>query len=489
MRNAERTPARLSYKRKRYRLLQSVLDLLALAAAWHLSIELRLLLNPVMQVQLKRTELWLAAPPLSAMLFLWILVALWLRVYQLGKGPLGTAELVRVLESGIIAGTLAIVATFFFRQFGEALSRSFVLLFVPASLLTLSAARYATSRAAIILETKWPARERIAMLGQGREVRLLIDRIRSVWEAAFLVVGVIVPAGAASRGLGTPVPVLGTTKELAEVINRERLHRILIVDGSLAKREIDQCARISKRMGVIVSRAICDAEPDTRLELSPVLGLQLVELKPVYFTRKQELIKRALDVIGSAALLVILAPVLGVFALLVKLTSQGPVLYRSPRVGRGGRHFSFLKFRSMYSCSENRGDLIKRNEKTGHLFKIRNDSRVTPLGRFMRRYSIDELPQLINVLRGEMSLAGPRPLPAQDLDPDGQSKVFKVWAEHRSRVLPGITGLWQISGRSDLSFEKMTELDLQYIRNWSLALDLRILLKTPLVVLTGQGAY
>jgi lipopolysaccharide/colanic/teichoic acid biosynthesis glycosyltransferase len=144
----------------------------------------------------------------------------------------------------------------------------------------------------------------------------------------------------------------------------------------------------------------------------------------------------------------------------------------------------------MYDAAEaRRAELAARNEHTGHLFKVKDDPRVTPLGRFMRRYSIDELPQLINVLIGDMSLVGPRPLPASDLHPDGQSPFFANWAEQRSRVLPGITGLWQVRGRSDLQFKEMMDLDSYYIRNWSLKLDIKILLQTPLVVLIGRGAY
>jgi lipopolysaccharide/colanic/teichoic acid biosynthesis glycosyltransferase len=201
------------------------------------------------------------------------------------------------------------------------------------------------------------------------------------------------------------------------------------------------------------------------------------------------LIKRAFDIVVASINLLLIVPLLALFAVLTKLTSREPVFYKSPRVGRGGRHFNFLKFRSMYTGLENRGHLAAHNEQDGHLFKMKRDPRVTPLGRVMRRFSIDEFPQLINVLRGDMSLIGPRPLPAADLDPDGQSRKFAAWAEHRSRVLPGITGLWQVCGRSDVSFEKMMELDTYYIQNWSLALDLKILLKTPWVVLTGRGAY
>lgn len=175
-------------------------------------------------------------------------------------------------------------------------------------------------------------------------------------------------------------------------------------------------------------------------------------------------------------------------AALVKLTSKGPILYKAPRVGKGGRYFMFLKFRSMYT-EMNRSHVTHANEKNGHIFKIKHDPRITPLGRFLRRYSLDELPQLINVLRGEMSLVGPRPLPAGDLDPDGMSREFGEWSQGRSEVYPGITGLWQIRGRSELPFEEMVRLDLEYIRDWSLLLDIKIILETPALVMKGIGAY
>jgi exopolysaccharide biosynthesis polyprenyl glycosylphosphotransferase len=339
------------------------------------------------------------------------------------------------------------------------------------------------------VEALWPSRERVAMLGHGAPVREVVDHVRRSAGNSFTVAGVILPDEASAEGLGNPVPVLGRASQLGEIVNREKLDRILVLDHQLDTAGAEQCYRVARRMDVIVNKILHNPDDDVEVGVTLISGLPLVEVKPVYFTRNQEMIKRGFDILVAGINLLLFVPVLALFAVLTKLTSRGPVFYNSPRVGRGGRHFNFLKFRSMYTGLEHRGHLAARNEQDGHLFKIKRDPRVTPLGRIMRRFSIDEFPQLINVLRGDMSLIGPRPLPAADLDPDGQSRRFAAWAEQRSRVLPGITGMWQVCGRSDVPFEKMMELDIYYIQHWSLLLDLKILLKTPWVVLTGRGAY
>jgi lipopolysaccharide/colanic/teichoic acid biosynthesis glycosyltransferase len=252
--------------------------------------------------------------------------------------------------------------------------------------------------------------------------------------------------------------------------------------------EAGRCGLVTQRMGVILSQAVSRPAAQLRVRFADFEGLPLLNFRPLASRRPFELLKRSFDVLISAMLLVAFAPLMLVTAMAILLTSKGPLLYRSVRVGRGGRHFHFLKFRSMY---QNAGKLREMcaNEKDGHLFKAKKDPRITPLGRIMRRYSIDELPQLFNVLQGDMSLVGPRPLPATDLDPDGQSHNFAYWSDQRSGVLPGITGLWQIRGRSDLAFQDMMRLDLQYIQNWSFGFDIRIFFETPVVVLTGRGAY
>jgi exopolysaccharide biosynthesis polyprenyl glycosylphosphotransferase len=198
----------------------------------------------------------------------------------------------------------------------------------------------------------------------------------------------------------------------------------------------------------------------------------------------QRSLKRLLDVTGSLLGLILLSPLLLAVSLAVKLTSSGPVLFRQKRVGADEKVFICYMFRSMYEDAEaQQKELEALNEVDGAVFKIKNDPRITPVGHFIRRWSIDELPQLINVLKGEMSLVGPRPLPLRDFE--RMSEMHK----RRLAAIPGMSGYWQISGRSNLSFDDMVRLDLYYIENWSLSFDIKIILKTLGTVLRREGAY
>jgi exopolysaccharide biosynthesis polyprenyl glycosylphosphotransferase len=222
----------------------------------------------------------------------------------------------------------------------------------------------------------------------------------------------------------------------------------------------------------------------SRPVLSEDVGVPLFEVGYPQLDNTQRGLKRLLDVVGSLFSLVLLSPLLITVAILIKMTSPGPVLFAQKRVGADEKVFLCYKFRSMYADAEKwQADLEAQNEADGAIFKIKNDPRMTSIGRFVRRWSIDELPQLINVLLGEMSLVGPRPLPLRDYERMGEL--------HRKRLaaIPGITGYWQTSGRSELSFEDMVHLDLYYIENWSLSLDVKIILKTVAAVLRRNGAY
>jgi exopolysaccharide biosynthesis polyprenyl glycosylphosphotransferase len=394
---------------------------------------------------------------------------------------------INAAEGAVLASGIIIIVTSFSRELGAGISRSFFLIFAPLAFVSLSIARYLWVLAASSAERRWPSPARAALLGTMEQAGRLFSTMRA-GSAAIVVKGLILPEGHSTNGLSLPVPILGTTAQLGELINRERLNRIILLSGSIAHGELAACHRVFKRMSVILNCTVDLAHGPGRVNIVDQCGLPLVELRPITSTKSQELVKRGLDIVISILALILLGPAMLAIAVLAKLSSAGPVLYKAPRVGRGGRYFMFLKFRSMYTATH-RSDLANANEKQGHIFKMRRDPRVTPIGRFIRRYSLDELPQLINVLRGEMSLVGPRPLPAGDLGPDGMSRQFAEWSEGRSAVYPGITGLWQVNGRSELSFEEMVSLDLEYIRDWSLLLDLKILLATPSFVVRGIGAY
>ena len=234
-------------------------------------------------------------------------------------------------------------------------------------------------------------------------------------------------------------------------------------------------------------------------EIDHSLAMQFYPDVPVRERERQTAlaIKRVMDIVGSLAALVIFAPVFLAIAFMIKITSKGPVLFKQARIGRYGKKFTFLKFRSMYADNDPKihqeyvSKLISKNSAFENsdgteekVFKIKNDPRVTSIGRFLRKSSLDELPQFINVLRGEMSLVGPRPPVLYEYD------QYDVWHRRRSlEINPGITGLWQVSGRSRTSFDEMVRLDLKYARDWSIAMDIKILLKTPYAVISGDGAY
>ena len=470
-------------------LLHTSFEVLGLTLAWQGTLTLRLILDPYFGTALTRASLWHLAPPLSGIILLWIIAKAWVSAVRPKKQPQIGDGFTVLIEASLIVGTLTILMTFFSRQLGAELSRSFVLLFAPISVIVLFLMRYAALLIIISIEKHWPTSERVAILGTGEEALLLLGRLRTTESRHVQVAGIILPEEQNSFETAVmPAPILGTTRSLAVLINSASINRIIIAKNGLSEMEACRCGVVTQRMGVVLSQAVTAPAAQLRVGFSHIEGLSLLEFCPIAFSRPFDLIKRCFDIVVSGLLLLLFAPLMVATALGIILTSKGPVFYRDTRVGKGGRHFKFLKFRSMYHAPAP-ADAENRQTKDGHIFKDKKDRRITQLGRIIRKYSIDELPQLFHVLRGDMSLVGPRPLPARDLDPDGQSRQFAHWSEQRSKVLPGITGLWQIRGRSDLSFQDLVQLDLEYIQNWSLDLDFRILLETPLVVLTGRGAY
>jgi exopolysaccharide biosynthesis polyprenyl glycosylphosphotransferase len=222
----------------------------------------------------------------------------------------------------------------------------------------------------------------------------------------------------------------------------------------------------------------------SRLTVQPLGGLTALSLQPVRLSGGQVVAKFTFDIVLSALLLVVLSPALAAIAVAVKVSSPGPVLYRQVRIGLRGRPFTMLKFRTMRSGADRDVEALRAEHRVHDvMFKIKDDPRVTKVGRFLRRFSIDELPQLLNVVRGDMSLVGPRPALPEEV------AKYEEWHMDRLEVPPGITGLWQISGRADLSFDECVQLDLFYIENWSLSYELFILGKTIPVMMSRRGAY
>jgi exopolysaccharide biosynthesis polyprenyl glycosylphosphotransferase len=325
------------------------------------------------------------------------------------------------------------------------------------------------------------ARRRAVLVGKGEQVAQLRRGLgvgRSGIDYVFA--GAIAPD---SDGVG--LPVLGWLDELPAVLARTPVDELIVTDSDFEEREILEIVEQAHRRGVKVRVAPKTTEILTqRAEYVPGQGVPLFELRPPAFAATQWATKRTFDVVIGAAIVVLGLPLWMAIAAAVKLTSSGPVFYRDRRVGLGEREFGMLKFRTMYAdAAERQSALEAANEAHGPLFKIKDDPRVTRVGRVLRKYSLDEVPQVLNVLRGEMSLVGPRPLPVRDY------VQLEPWHRKRYLVLPGMTGLWQVSGRIELSFDDLVRLDFYYLENWSIWLDITILAKTLPAVLARRGAY
>ena len=260
---------------------------------------------------------------------------------------------------------------------------------------------------------------------------------------------------------------------------------MIIADPDFPQEQAVELVDLCHRRGITVQAAPSTMEIlIDRAEFMPGQTVPLFTLRPPVFEGLDFALKRTFDLVLATAGLVLLAPFLLVIAVAIKLGSRGPAIYRSVRPGMAGKPFYCFKFRTMREHADQiQADLEPLNEMSGGLFKIRRDPRLTPVGRLLRRYSLDELPQLVNVVRGEMSLVGPRPLTMRDFE------RLEEWHKKRYLVLPGITGLWQVSGRSELDFDDLVRLDFLYLERWSVFLDLSILLKTIPAVLSRRGAF
>jgi exopolysaccharide biosynthesis polyprenyl glycosylphosphotransferase len=324
-------------------------------------------------------------------------------------------------------------------------------------------------------------RRRAVLVGSGAHIEDVAHAIGGEVHAPVEMVGFISLTPRPDNGLRS----LGQIEDLGTVLDVHRVQEVIIADPDFpedrAVELVDQC----HQRGVTVRIAPSTMEILVhRAEFVPGASVPLFELRPPVFDGFDYVAKRSFDFVGALVIVLLFSPLLLVIALAVFVSSRGPVLYRSIRPGMGGEPFACFKFRTMRSDADQvQADLESLNEASGPLFKIRRDPRMTRVGGWLRRFSLDELPQLFNVLAGQMSLVGPRPLPQRDYD------QLEDWHKKRYLVLPGITGLWQVSGRSELDFDDLVRLDFLYLERWSVGLDLAILLKTVPAVLTRRGAF
>jgi exopolysaccharide biosynthesis polyprenyl glycosylphosphotransferase len=322
---------------------------------------------------------------------------------------------------------------------------------------------------------------RAALVGSGKHIeevaRALADRTRTRVD----IVGYISLTPRPRNGLRS----LGQLSDLPAVLEREAVQEVIIADPDFPQDKAVELVDMCHRRGVTVQVAPSTMEIlIDRAEFAPGHTVPLFTLRPPVFEGVDYALKRTFDLVVSGLGLILLSPVFLTIAVAIKLSSRGPAIYRSVRPGMAGKPFFCFKFRTMREHAEQiQDELEPLNEKSGALFKIRDDPRMTKVGRLLRRFSLDELPQLVNVVRGEMSLVGPRPLPMRDFD------RLEEWHKKRYLVLPGITGLWQVSGRSDLDFDDLVRLDFLYLERWSIMLDLSILLKTIPAVFGRRGAF
>ena len=397
-------------------------------------------------------------------------------------GP-GSEEYRRVGRAGLV---LLAVAGFVSYAADLNLSRSLVVVGLPALTLATLVFRWAARRQLSRLRAKGRAIKRVVLVGRGGAVLELAARLERQAHVGLQVVAACVPPADRARvSLATTVPVAGLDDVLATA-GEHGAHAVAVTSASETAAEY--LRRLSWQLEgtdleLLVSPGLMEVA-GPRLHIRPFEGLPLLSVEQPRFEGWQRVVKGGLDRVVAVLALLLLAPVLLGIAAAVRVTSPGPVLYRQERVGVNGQAFTMLKFRSMVVDADRQVDALQaQNISDGLLFKLRVDPRVTPVGRVLRRLSLDELPQLLNVLGGSMSLVGPRPpLP-------GEVARYDTSVSRRLLVKPGLTGLWQISGRSDLSWQESVRLDLRYVENWSLAMDLLILAKTFRAVVSSSGAY
>ena len=414
----------------------------------------------------------------------WVLLVGALGGYAERRLGSGNDEYRRVVVAGLTAVTLLTFATTLLPGTGL---RRLMLVAVPVVTLLTLLGRLANRRRMQSARRRGLMVKRVVLVGRDVAVLDMARRLRRDPTAGFRVVGACVPRPTEASVLAeADVPVLGGLDEVLKALDEVGGDAVVVSSASETAAQYlrDLAWRLEgTNIEVLVGPGLIEVAPN-RMQLRPTTSLPLIQIQEPEFRGWRRLVKSLVDRTVAAVLLLLAAPGMVAIALAVRFSSTGPALFRHRRIGKRGREFDLLKFRSMVTDADDKIEsLMALNEGNDVQFKMRNDPRITGVGGFLRKYSLDELPQLINVLTGDMSLVGPRPHVTREVEQYGPDM------HRRLLVKPGITGLWQVSGRSDLSWEESVELDVRYVENWSLGLDLTILWRTARAVLKSAGAY
>lgn len=394
----------------------------------------------------------------------------------------GSLEYKLVTDTTIKAfGVLAIVALIL----RAPIARGYLIIAFPIGLALLVLSRWGWRKWLLHVRKKGKYLHRAVIAGEFVKTNHVAQQIQRDAGAGFRIVGSVLDNGSLTDSPDDALESNDFTK-MIDIVDATHADTLIVTSADafspIVLRELGWQLE-QRAVEFVVAPALTDiAGP--RIHTRPVAGLPLIHVEYPEFTGSKYFIKRLTDIFLSSILILVLSPVLLVVSLAVKLDSRGPLIFRQERIGQNGQSFKMLKFRSMVVDAELKlAALLEQSEGNGVLFKMKDDPRVTSVGRFIRRFSLDELPQLFNVLKGDMSLVGPRPpLPAE-------VEAYEGWVHRRLLVKPGITGLWQVSGRSNLSWDDSVRLDLYYVENWSLMGDFIILYRTIRAVVASDGAY
>ncbi|MCS5735578.1 sugar transferase [Herbiconiux daphne] len=398
----------------------------------------------------------------------------------------GTQEFRLLVDSTVrLFGLVAIVAFLFQIE----LARGYILIAFPLGLAVLAFSRWMWRQWLGVKRAQGTFTSKVLLVGSSVSVAHIARELNSRPQAGYRVIGACVPTSLVGDVLeGTDIPVFGNLDKVVRALEVSGADTVVITSADeLPPQRVRELSWSLEpgRQHLVVAPSLVDIG-GPRIHTRPVAGLPLIHVETPRYEGGKKFAKRFFDVVASGLGILLLSPILACIAMIVRLSTPGPVLFRQDRIGYNGEHFNMLKFRSMVVDAEERLQTLAgetRAEGNAILFKMKDDPRVTPVGKVLRRYSLDELPQLFNVFGGSMSLVGPRPPLEREV------AQYESHVHRRFLVKPGITGLWQVSGRSNLSWEDTVRLDLYYVENWSLTGDVAILWRTARAVLGSDGAY